>query len=76
MNALNAHRHSFALCLVSQVFSAMRVEIPRNDIADFDVVAAEHFDNGVITGLDLNDEEPILRIYKYHGAIHRETSNV
>ena len=76
MNALNVHRHSFPLSLVSQVFASVGVEIPRNNVSNLDVVATEHFNNGVVAGFYFDDEETVFRIDENHSAIHMGTSNV
>ena len=75
MNSLNEHRHGFPLSLVSQVFAPVGVEIPRNNVSNLDVVATEHFNNGVVAGLNFDDEKAVSRIDENHSAIHMETSN-
>lgn len=76
MNTLNEHRHGFSLGFVSQVFAAVRVEIPGNNVANLQAVLANNFSNGEITRLDLNNEEAAIWIDEYHGAFHIVTSNV
>jgi hypothetical protein len=76
MNALNEHGHRFALGFVFQVFATSRIETAGNDVANLKAVLAEDFDNGVITRLDLNNEEAALWIDECNGTFHVVTSNV
>lgn len=70
MNALNEHGHGFALGLVSQVFGAVSVKIPGDNVANRDLVAAEQFDHGVVAGLDLDDKEAIAGVDEHDCSVH------
>lgn len=75
MNALNEHGHGFALGLVSQVFAAVSVKIPGDNVANRDLVAAEQFDHGVVAGLDLDDEEAVAGVDEHDCSVHGDTSH-
>ena len=75
MNALDEHRHGFALGLVSQVFAAVSVKIPRDNVANRDLVAAEQLDHGVVAGIDLDDEEAIAWVDEHDCSVHGDTSH-